>query len=40
MALISLDNVSKIYPKGTRPALDDINLDLSLIHISEPTRPY
>lgn len=28
MALISLDNVSKIYPKGTRPALDDINLDI------------
>ena len=28
MALISLDNVSKIYPKGTRPALDDINLCL------------
>ncbi|NMN01861.1 cell division ATP-binding protein FtsE [Bifidobacterium panos] len=28
MALISLDHVSKIYPKGTRPALDDINLDI------------
>lgn len=28
MALISLDNVSEIYPKGTRPALDDINLDI------------
>lgn len=28
MALISLDNVSKIYPKGTRPALDAINLDI------------
>ena len=28
MALISLDNVSKIYPKGTRPALDGINLDI------------
>ena len=28
MALISLDNVSKIYPKGTRPALDDIDLDI------------
>lgn len=28
MALISLDNVSKIYLKGTRPALDDINLDI------------
>ena len=46
MALISLEHVSKVYPKGTRPALDDINLDinrgdfvfLSLIHISEPTR--
>ncbi|NMM94158.1 cell division ATP-binding protein FtsE [Bifidobacterium oedipodis] len=28
MALISLDNVSKIYPRGTRPALDSINLDI------------
>ena len=28
MALISLDHVSKIYPKGTRPALDDVNLDI------------
>ena len=28
MALISLDHVSKIYPKGTRPALDDINLHI------------
>ena len=28
MALISLDNVSKIYPKGTRPALDGVNLDI------------
>ena len=28
MEMISLDNVSKIYPKGTRPALDDINLDI------------
>ncbi len=28
MALISLDHVSKMYPKGTRPALDDINLDI------------
>ncbi|PJM76934.1 cell division ATP-binding protein FtsE [Bifidobacterium felsineum] len=28
MALISLDKVSKIYPKGTRPALDNINLDI------------
>ena len=28
MALISLDNVSKIYPRGTRPALDGINLDI------------
>ena len=28
MALISLNHVSKIYPKGTRPALDDINLDI------------
>ena len=26
MALISLDHVSKVYPKGTRPALDDITL--------------
>ncbi|WEV74525.1 cell division ATP-binding protein FtsE [Bifidobacterium sp. ESL0798] len=28
MALITLDKVSKIYPKGTRPALDHINLDI------------
>lgn len=28
MALISLDHVSKIYPRGTRPALDDINLHI------------
>lgn len=28
MALISLKDVSKIYPKGTRPALDDVNLDI------------
>ncbi|MBT1172404.1 cell division ATP-binding protein FtsE [Bifidobacterium sp. MA2] len=28
MALISLKHVSKVYPKGTRPALDDINLDI------------
>ena len=28
MALISLRNVSKVYPKGTRPALDGINLDI------------
>lgn len=29
MALISLEHVSKVYPKGTRPALDDINLDIN-----------
>ena len=28
MALIVLDHVSKVYPKGTRPALDDVNLDI------------
>lgn len=28
MALIALDDVSKIYPKGTRPALDGINLSI------------
>ena len=28
MALISLEDVSKIYPRGTRPALDGINLDI------------
>ncbi|PJM73817.1 cell division ATP-binding protein FtsE [Bifidobacterium primatium] len=28
MALISLDNVTKIYPRGSRPALDDISLDI------------
>ena len=25
MALISLDLVSKVYPRGTRPALDDVH---------------
>ena len=25
---------------NVRPALRDVNYDLSLIHISEPTRPY
>lgn len=29
MALISLDHVGKLYPKGSRPALDDINLSIS-----------
>ena len=28
MALITLDHVSKIYPKGSRPALDDVSLDI------------
>ena len=28
MALISLDQVSKIYPRGSRPALDAISLDI------------
>lgn len=28
MSLISLDDVTKIYPKGTRPALDDITLHI------------
>lgn len=28
MALISLEHVSKIYPKGTRPALDDVTLGI------------
>lgn len=28
MALISLKDVTKIYPKGSRPALDGINLDI------------
>ncbi|RSX58790.1 FtsE-like ATP binding protein in cell division [Bifidobacterium samirii] len=28
MSLISLDHVSKIYPRGTRPALDDVNLHI------------
>lgn len=29
MSLISLDHVSKIYPRGTRPALDDVNLHIN-----------
>ncbi|MBM6698756.1 cell division ATP-binding protein FtsE [Bifidobacterium pullorum subsp. saeculare] len=28
MALITLDHVSKVYPRGTRPALDDVSLDV------------
>lgn len=28
MPLISLDNVTKIYPKGTRPALDDVTVHI------------
>ena len=28
MSLISLDHVSKIYPRGTRPALDDVTLHI------------
>ncbi|HAH52944.1 MAG TPA: cell division ATP-binding protein FtsE, partial [Bifidobacterium sp.] len=28
MALISLEHVSKVYPKSTRPALDDISLNV------------
>ncbi|KFI82334.1 cell division ATP-binding protein FtsE [Bifidobacterium psychraerophilum] len=28
MALISLEHVSKVYPKGSRPALDDVSLDI------------
>ena len=28
MALISLKDVTKIYPRGSRPALDDITLDI------------
>ena len=28
MALISLEDVTKIYPRGSRPALDDITLDI------------
>ena len=29
MALISLKDVTKIYPKGSRPALDNISLDVN-----------
>ena len=29
MALISLKDVTKIYPKGSRPALDDVSLDVN-----------
>ncbi|MBW3088463.1 cell division ATP-binding protein FtsE [Bifidobacterium sp. 82T24] len=28
MALISLEDVTKIYPRGSRPALDDVTLDI------------
>ena len=43
--MIIFDHVSKVYPNGT-VGLDDVDLTiqdgefLSLIHISEPTRPY
>ena len=47
MASLSLKGVQKIYPNGFH-AVKDFNLEiadkefiiLSLIHISEPTRPY
>ncbi len=29
MALISLEHVSKVYPKGSRPALDDVSLEIN-----------
>ena len=35
--MVVLNGVSKVYSNGQK-ALDNINLDLSLIHISEPTR--
>ena len=46
MALISLEHVSKVYPKGTRPALDDINLDIGrgdfvfLVALQVPAKPH
>ena len=43
--MIRLENITKIYNEKVddTKALDDVSLkieDLSLIHISEPTRPY
>ena len=36
--LLTCEGLTKSYQKGTN-ALDSIDLHLSLIHISEPTRP-
>ena len=42
--ILRLDNVSKSFAKVEHDevthALNEVNLSLSLIHISEPTRPY
>ena len=44
MALLQLERISAQYPGAAEPVLSDISLSLgpqlSLIHISEPTRPY
>ena len=42
MATVKLNNVKKVYPNGAE-AVCGVNMaieNLSLIHISEPTRPY
>ena len=40
--LIQVKDLRKHYNKGAIKALDGVSVDinLSLIHISEPTRPY
>ena len=47
--MIRFEDVTMVYTPGAQPALDHVSLEvereefvflLSLIHISEPTRPY
>ena len=37
-ARLKARNVNVFY--GNNKAIDNVTMDLSLIHISEPTRPY
>ena len=43
MEMLELNNLHKTFNPGTvneKVALNGVSLHLSLIHISEPTRPY